>query len=242
MKKPLFLLVSLTALLAACSSPSVPGGGAGGAPSPTPPSQPSAGYPYNPNASATQSKDSRVPYYGEWVWAIAFSSGDPFVGKMSISKKVDESATLKNFGGGASAWCTSGTVAGCTYDGDVGLVGSIVDTDGSVDLVGSHYDASTKTVKWLGIDSDGRVDLTSSGKPALSGVGRWYFYNGTSTTVAFALVQASTTPPVKLASPGTPSEAQLVQRLESGKALSAQQLSVMQARALAAASALADQR
>ena len=254
MKKAPFIFVALSLILAACGSTTpapTTGGGSGGtkpSPSPTPPSQPapsptppSSSYPYNPDANAVQSKDSRVPYYGEWAWAVVFSTGDTFVGEMSIAVKTDEATSLKNMGGGLSKWCTSGTLTGCNFGNDIGLIGTYVNS-GKAYLSASHFDSAADTVKWVGFDTNGKVEATSSGKPSISGQGEWFFYDGSDAAVAFAVVQASTTPSVKPKAASLPSAAKLSALTRAKGPISTQAMNAMQGRALAAASALADRR
>jgi len=185
-------------------------------------------YPYNPSVNGNEVPDARVPYYGEWVWAVSFSSGTNYVGKMSISKRVSPLNIFTNTGGGAAVWCTNGD--DCAYGGDLGLIGS-AKSGGNTYLFGGLYDNSSyQQTKFVGIDSDGVVGTEVNGKPTISGVGQWYFYSGSTSSIGFAMVQSSTNPPIKSAN--VPISSNLTSKLSSPAALSALNTADLQKRAL----------
>jgi hypothetical protein len=180
-------------LLTACGSSSTPstntGSGNGSSNQP-----PVLSYPYNPNLDITERSDARVPYYGEWVWAVAFSNGDVFTGKMSISKRAPSTDGLTNAGGGVAVWCVT---ASCNYGSDIGVVGSVNTSSGSALSIGL-YDSYYDQTKFVALDSDGIVGVEVNGKPTLKGPGRWFYYSGSDTAIGFAMSQVNTVPPVKL--------------------------------------------
>ncbi|MBB6099689.1 hypothetical protein HNR42_003147 [Deinobacterium chartae] len=195
LKAPLILL--LCAALTAC--------GAGTpAPTGTSPGTNPGGAAYNPNANPRPSGDSRVPYRGDWVWAVSFSSGESFVGAMSISRRAPADANFVNVGVGVSEWCVS---SDCRFSGDVGMIGTMVFDDGSYHLTAAHYDASSEQVRFMGLDHDGRVGNEVEGRPTLSGPGVWQFTSGGTAQVGFAMVQVDADPAVKLQGTSKPTPA-----------------------------------
>jgi hypothetical protein len=226
MKK--LLLLSVPIILSAC-------GGGSPAPTTTAPGSATIGggtalsYPYNPSMNGSEYSDARVPYYGEWSWAVTFSTGDTFVGRMSISKRISPVTTFTNAGGGAGVWCVNGD--NCAYGNDLGVVGTA--TSGRSYLFGSLFDNSSyQQVKFVGLDSDGVVGTEVQGLPTLSGTGQWQYYSGGSANIGFAMVQTSTNPPVKLASV-TPSGGNVIKSINAANSgLKTQAVADLQKRAL----------
>ncbi|WP_293914031.1 hypothetical protein [Deinococcus sp.] len=220
MKK--FVIGGFLLLLTACSSTSTPPTGSGNNQPPV------LNYPYNPNFNAVESSDTRVPYYGEWVWAATLSSGTTYTGKMSISRRAPADAEFKNTGAGAAVWCVT---TPCIYNKDIGLIGSF--SSGNVaKLSVGFYDGDFNQLKFVALDADGIVGTEFEGKPTLSGAGAWYFYNGSTATMGFAMAQVSTVPPIKLQGPATVPQARLGQITTAALAAQSEQ-QALQARALA---------
>ncbi len=198
MKKLLLLCIPM--VLSACGGGSTPapapstGGTTGGG---TTGGGTTLSYPYNPDVSPVERTDQRVPYYGEWVWAVSFDNGTSFIGRMSIAKKVSPLSGFNNASAGAGVWCPNGDT--CAYGSDIGLMGTVT-SSGSSYLFGGLYDNSAfQQIKFVGLDLDGRVGTEVNGAPTLSGIGAWQFYSGDNATVGFAMAQVSTNPPIKAA-------------------------------------------
>lgn len=232
-------------LLCACGAPTAPPLPsptlpAPSGPAPTDPDSggntPAASYPYNPDASAVQSGDARVPYYGEWVWVVTFSNQSTFNGKMGVSVRERESASFKNGGVGVSQRCLAGLDA-CQYADNRGSINTYLASGGGAYLSADYYDTTADELKWVGLDADGRVGSEVSGKPTITGTGRWYFTSGGSASVGFALVQVGTEPAVKLGGALAPPPV-AAGRPAAGTGLNTQAAGALQARAIAAASAL----
>ena len=159
----------------------------GGTPAPAPV------YPYNPNASTTQSADARVPYRGDWVLAAQLSDGTSRRGLVSISL-VASDATFLNTGGGVGGWCVSAGT--CTQNAEVGTM--LIGSQGGK-LAAGLVPRTATTARFYFTDTDGVVEM-SNGLPVIAGSGTWTMNDGTTQGATFALVQASSAPTVAAAS------------------------------------------
>ncbi|WP_295817177.1 hypothetical protein [uncultured Deinococcus sp.] len=182
-------LICTALVLSACGSaspaPTPPGG--------TPGSTQSS--PYNPNRNPTEDTDSRVPYYGEWAWAITFPDGSSAVGRLSISKRITPKAGYANAGAGAAVYCPDGD--DCPYESDTGLIGTTSNNGHGELIVELDDPASTGFLRFTGVDLDGVVGTEGQGRPTLTGNGYWNYGGGRGDYVGFTLSQLSTTPPVR---------------------------------------------
>lgn len=174
--KRILLLGSLLLGLTAC-------GGGGGTVTP----EPDTSYPYNPNASAVQSSDARIPYRGDWVFAAILADGGERSGVVGITTKYSDD-NLKNAGGGFMAWCYK---AGCSPDDEqgTGLIGSVKTSAGAALSIGMVPEKSN-TVRFVMIDDDGLVG-TTEGRATISGQGLWTSTEGVDQAAVFAFVQVN---------------------------------------------------
>ncbi len=190
MKKllPICIALVLSACGGASQPPTSPSGSTGGTPGGAP------GYPYNPGRNPTEDTDPRIPYYGEWAWAVTFPGGTVAKGRMSISRRITPGAGYANASEGMAVWCPDGDV--CPYEGDTALIGT-TSNNGQGELIVEMDDpAQDNLIRFVGVDLDGVVDTDSSGRPTLTGNGTWNLDSG-SVYVAFTLTQTSTKPMVK---------------------------------------------
>ncbi len=225
MKTRSLILVSLGALLAACGSTSP------GTHTPTPPASP-----FNPNASTVQSSDPRVPYSGDWVWAVVFPDDSSYTGVISITQKGNSTANFVNPGIGAAAVCNDAT---CPVVDDLAVVGSLVSTvDGTASLTVAQA-TQAGSVRWFGLDDDGVVGTEFEGKPTLTGGALWDPSSDHAVEAAFAMAQVSTNS--SAGASRLPSGARLAALARLKAPISAQRLNHMRARALAVVGALAQQ-
>ncbi|WP_216320670.1 hypothetical protein [Deinococcus aestuarii] len=206
--KRAFLLGALLLGLTAC------GGGGGGGGTVTP----DTSYPYNPDASVTQSSDARIPYRGDWVFVAVLADGSKRYGVASITTKYSD-ASIKNAGGGFMAWCVQSDCAKDDEQG-TGLIGS-ASASGTAQLtIGMVPEGSTSTRFWM-IDTNGRVEKTNN-QATISGQGSWIGAAGTGQAATFAFVQVNTES--KLGTQQVKAQAlQTAQALVQGRAPGAQQ-------------------
>ncbi|WP_216318478.1 hypothetical protein [Deinococcus aestuarii] len=146
--------------LVACGGNKVGGGGG------------STTYPYNPDASATESTDTRTPYRGDWVWTAKLPDGSYTSGVLVISERGQSAAAAKNGGAGQNAPCAD---AGCTSINvnafDFGLIYSQVASSGP-QLVALLGDPASEANRVEMIDTDGKVSTNAQGRAVLSGAGK----------------------------------------------------------------------
>ncbi|THF70917.1 hypothetical protein E7T06_04985 [Deinococcus sp. Arct2-2] len=182
--------------------------------------------------NASEDADIRTPYYGEWVWGMAFPDGSVSVGRMSIARRVSPLAGMTNASAGAAVWCVSKDE--CPYEREIGLIGTKTTTGKSELFAGMYPDQAYQWARFIGLDADGLVGTEINGQPTLVGTGSWQYYMGSpSTTVGFAMTQRSTNPPVKAVSVG-PSPALTSKPEISGANLRALAPSELRERAIAA--------
>ncbi len=225
--KKLLLSLTVPLILSACggnSGPVVepnpnPGGGT-----------PAPSYPYNPQANGTESADTRIPYRGEWRWAVALSDTETYVGRISISERMPSvtAAGFTNVGGGPGAVCPNRDL--CSYTGEFGLIGTHSDASGSALVVALSDSAAAQNLRFLGQDDDGVVGTEVTGQPSLVGGGVWQTASGQLADMGFAVVQANADAPVTASAVG-PSSA-LMNRLPTRQVLRTQSVSALEQRAV----------
>lgn len=154
--KRILVAGALILSLAACGGNNA--GGGGGTVDPVLPNA------YNPDASATESTDPRIPYQGDWVWAARLSNGSYQVGVLSIATRGQPTNEAKNGGVGANAQCSDDT---CTTKSAAtfGLILSEI-SEGQAQLGVIFGNRLSFT------DSDGKVTLNAQGRPVISGAGQ----------------------------------------------------------------------
>jgi len=178
--KTVFAPLLLAGILAACSTTSTP---------PTPVSL------YNPDASVTESTDTRVPYQGDWVMIASLADGTTRYGTLSVSARATGLKAITNAGGGVLGWTTTSTATSNDEVGTV-LIGT-VNVNGSGRLFASMTPRGSGTSRLYFEDYDGKVE-TIQGKATLGGEGDWTTPGSTtSQSAVYAFVQLSGTPSVK---------------------------------------------
>jgi hypothetical protein len=175
--KQLFLAAALAVALVAC---------------------PSTGGTNNNPGGNTNPPAVTVPYYGEWTWTVALGNDQYYEGYLSISKKADDTDTIKSIGAGDWRWCTP---SGCGSAGDIGMIGTYYGSSGA-QLSTSFVDVLTSgiVIKLAAFDSDNRIGTEVSGLPTFSGAGTWFNYDGSTALVGIAMTKRSNTPTVSIAS------------------------------------------
>ena len=129
----------------------------------TPPPPPPATYPYNPNASAVESTDPRIPYAGEWVWVAAFEDNTVTFGKMDVDERDKPGEGFTNIGVAWNVLCASAEACPQTpYGNDTGLVATYT-RDGKSTLAVAGYATATQSVQFVAFDDDGQVMLDQDG-------------------------------------------------------------------------------
>ncbi|WP_019588433.1 hypothetical protein [Deinococcus apachensis] len=171
--KKTFLLGGLLLGLTAC------GGGT---------TTPDTSYPYNPNASVTQSTDARTPYRGDWVFVAILADNTKRYGVAAITDKYSDNS-VKNAGGGFMAWCLR---SDCTQDDEqgTGLIGSVSVQTGAALAIGMVPEKASAT-RFVMTDTDGRVE-TKDGKAMIMGEGTWTNTAGGDQAANFVFVQVNT--------------------------------------------------
>ncbi|MFC4454704.1 hypothetical protein [Deinococcus sonorensis] len=160
--------------------------GGGGNPTPV------GTYPYNPDASTTQSTDTRIAYRGDWALAATLADGTKRTGVVSISVKGSDASFL-NAGAGAGGWCMN---PACTTPEEQGtvLIGSL---SGKL-TVGMVPDGGNST-RFYFEDTDGLVKVVN-GHAVIAGSGTWTMTNGSQQAAQLALVQVDSVPVANAAS------------------------------------------
>lgn len=135
----------------------------------------SATYPYNPDASATEATDTRIPYRGDWIWAAKLSDGSYKLGVLVVSTRGKEQTYAKNGGTGLNAPCTDETCTNIDVGSySFGLLYTQLSDSGQPQpklaaLLGDP--ASTTTSRVSMVDSDGKVATNAEGHAVVSGRG-----------------------------------------------------------------------
>ncbi|BDP43128.1 hypothetical protein DAETH_30970 [Deinococcus aetherius] len=222
MKYPAIVGVLLLGLVSCGGGGSTPPDGTSGGENPGGGTSGGSSYPYNPGPSAVESSDSRVPYYGDWVWAVRLLDGSYRLGALSVTQRGMPTARAKNGGVGEGFVCAD---ANCTtvYDGSYGVISTFL-VDGQPKL-SAIFGNATRTANRLGIlDSDDKVAANAQGHAVIAGSGTWVQEPGTEgQPVKVAFVQVDATPDMKFGQdlPGAFAEA----RAAADAVVTAQQVS-----------------
>lgn len=136
---------------------------------------------YNPDASATESTDTRIPYQGDWVWAAKLADGTYRLGVTSISTRGTPNETAKNGGVGNNALCADATCTGVGASNFAVILTEII--NGEAELAAFLGSQLSMT------DSDAKVTLNAQGRAVISGTGTLED-NGQTARVAFVQVNA----------------------------------------------------
>lgn len=187
-------------------------------------------YPFNPQANGTESTDARIPYRGEWRWAVALSDTEVYIGRISITERLPAgtAAGFTNVGGGPGVVCSNPNL--CSYTGEFGLIGTHSDASGAALVVALSDSAAAQNLRFLGLDDDGVVGTEVTGQPSLMGTGVWQTASGQLADMGFAVVQDSADAPVTASAVG-PSSA-LMNRLPARQVLRTQSVSALEQRAV----------
>ncbi|BDP41110.1 hypothetical protein DAETH_10790 [Deinococcus aetherius] len=138
---------------------------------------------YNPDPSATESTDPRVPYKGDWVWVAKLPDGSYQQGVMTISERGQPTDQAKNGGFGSNSTCANDTCTTPTNETFAVVLSQVTNSGAQLRaILGSRL---TMT------DSDNKVTLNAKGRPVMSGAGTW---EPTSQTAKVAFVQVDTNP------------------------------------------------
>lgn len=136
---------------------------------------------YNPDASATESTDTRIPYQGDWVWAAKLTDGSYRLGVMGIATRGTPNATAKNGGVGSNALCADATCTSVGTPNFAVVLTEIVNGEATLTaFLGSQLNMT---------DSDAKVTLNAQGRAVISGTGT-LADNGQTARVAFVQVNA----------------------------------------------------
>lgn len=142
-----------------------------------------------------------VPFYGEWAWAGRSVNGKTFKGYLSISKrspKPDNPEFSKNFvEGGKGAWthCAKGLDA-CGSPTGLGFIDVVNFGQGDgIDVIFVNKAGETTMVAF---DDDDKLGNEVDGAPTLRGSGAWFYENGSSDDLSFAMVKTSGKPEIAI--------------------------------------------
>jgi hypothetical protein len=135
-------------------------------------------------------------YYGEWKWAVAFGGNGFYSGEVSISLTVPNSNGFYNASGGAWTWCEAvGDESQCQVADGAGVLGWF--NDNGQDYLTTGFIDLSSVAKLVAIDSDNAFGTEVNGQMTFSGTGEWYFYDGTTANVGFAMSKVSDIPRMK---------------------------------------------
>lgn len=126
---------------------------------------------YNPDASATESMDPRVPYVGDWAWVAKLPDNSYRQGTLTIDERGTPNDSAKNGGVGENAVCADDTCA--TPSGSDFAVILTQVTNSGPQLAAFLGDSAGDSNRLTVTDSDGKVTLNTQGRPVISGNGRW---------------------------------------------------------------------
>jgi len=180
-------------------------------------------YPYNPDANPATSSDARVPYYGDWVWAVGFNDGTVYGGKLSLSAKGNADTGLLNASFGAGVTC-SGSLSTCVNTGvGQGVMGSVVLDNGTSQLASAfRVGSGVNQTGFLALDDDGKITVDPELKqPLFEGSGFWFFSSSSSNraSVVVLIAQQDADPEIKANSSETVGSAFSAQATPSLKSL-----------------------
>ena len=142
-----------------------------------------------------------VPFYGEWAWAARSANGKTFKGYLSISKKSpkpDPKFPGDFIEGGTGAWtyCSKGLDA-CGAPTGLGFIDVINYGQGNeIDI--AFVDKKTGETTLVAFDDDGKLGEEVDGAPTLKGGGAWFYANGSSDDLSFAMVKTSGNPKIAM--------------------------------------------
>lgn len=134
-----------------------------------------------------------VPFYGEWAWAAKSPDGKSFEGFVSISESNPEPLPDNVIEGGMGAWthCLNGSDA-CADPTGIGHI-DVVDYG-----MGDQYDIvfinNAGATQLVAFDDDDKLGSEIDGAPTFKGGGAWYYDNGSSDDLTFAMVKVGGKP------------------------------------------------